>query len=324
MKSHLKGTIGCLAFAWCAGSVAWGQAGASGSSKLTGITGFIGRWDMTLLSPEGKHASWLEVLSGEIKPRARMVGRWGNARPLPKLELEGDQILFVSPREEEGAAADMVFKGRLHEGRLEGEVNGTDRTTWKWWAVRAPALTRTGTPRWGRPRRLFDGQTLKGWRPRSASGHFGWHVNDGVLVNTPPSCDLVSEPVFDDFKLHVEFNCPAGANSGVYLRGRYEVQIEDDSLAEPPSHHTGGVYGFLAPDPEQPRRPGQWQTFDITLIGRCVTVVQNGVTIISNQEIPGITGGALDSDEGAPGPILLQGDHGELSFRNLVLTPALK
>ena len=112
------------------------------------------------------------------------------------------------------------------------------------------------------------------------------------------------------------------ANSGIYLRGRYEVQVEDDSSAEPPSHHMGGVYGFLTPVPEQPRRPGDWQTFDITLAGRWVTVVQNGQTIIGNKEIPGITGGAFDSHEELPGPIYLQGDHGGIAYRNIVLTPA--
>jgi hypothetical protein len=100
------------------------------------------------------------------------------------------------------------------------------------------------------------------------------------------------------------------------------VQVEDDSIQEPPSHHMGAVYGFLAPDPEQPRRPGVWQTFDITLFGRWVTVLQNGQTIIGNKEIPGITGGALDSHEELPGPIYLQGDHGGIAYRNIILTPA--
>jgi hypothetical protein len=101
------------------------------------------------------------------------------------------------------------------------------------------------------------------------------------------------------------------------------VQVETDSVAEPPSHHTGGVYGFLAPNPEQPRKPGVWQTFDITLIGRDVTVVHNGVTVIDHQEIPGITGGAIDSQEASPGPIYLQGsEENRVAFRNIRITPA--
>jgi hypothetical protein len=109
------------------------------------------------------------------------------------------------------------------------------------------------------------------------------------------------------------------------LRGRYEVQIETDSVSEPPSHHTGGVYGFLAPTPELPRKPAVWQTYDITLIGRTVTIAQNGTTIIDNKEVPGITGGALDSREELPGPIYLQGsEKGHVLFRSIVITPAAK
>jgi hypothetical protein len=101
------------------------------------------------------------------------------------------------------------------------------------------------------------------------------------------------------------------------------VQIETDSISEPPSHHTGGVYGFLTPQPELPRAPDTWQTFDITLVGRRVTLVQNGQTVIDNQEIPGITGGALDSHEGLPGPVYLQGsEEGHVLFRNITITPA--
>jgi hypothetical protein len=133
----------------------------------------------------------------------------------------------------------------------------------------------------------------------------------------------MSDAKFQDFKLHMEFNCGKDANSGVYLRGRYEVQIETESESEPPSHHTGGVYGFLAPSPELPRKADTWQTFDITLIGRRVTIVQNGQTIVDQKEIPGITGGALNSDEASPGPIYLQGsEKGHVAFRNIVVTPA--
>ena len=128
--------------------------------------------------------------------------------------------------------------------------------------------------------------------------------------------------MFKNFKLHLEFNCGRKANSGVYLRGRYEVQIETDSSGAPPSHHTGAVYGFIAAQPEAPRRPDLWQTYDITLLGRYVTVVLNGRTIIDHQEIPGITGGALDSHEGMQGPIYLQGSEGgKVLYRNIVITP---
>ena len=145
------------------------------------------------------------------------------------------------------------------------------------------------------------------------------------MVSPGHGPELINSSQFEDFKLHVEFNIGQGANSGVYLRGRYEVQVEDNSLQEPPSHHTGGIYGFVAASPEQPRKPGEWQAFDITLIGRTITVVQNGQTIITNYEIPGITGGALNSHEALPGPIYLQGsEDGHVMYRKIVLTPAVK
>ena len=165
-----------------------------------------------------------------------------------------------------------------------------------------------------RPHRLEDGQP---------SPAVAWRVEEGTLVSPGRGTEIINDSNFEDFKLHIEFNSPPDSNSGVYLRGRYEVQIETDSIEEPPSHHTGGVYGFLAPSPEQPRKPGEWQSLDITLLGRMITVVQNGRAIIKDQEIPGITGGALDSHEELPGPIYLQGsEKGHTAYRNIVITPA--
>ena len=108
----------------------------------------------------------------------------------------------------------------------------------------------------------------------------------------------------------------------MYLRGRYEVQISDSQGLGPLPGELGGVYGFIAPSDQVAKAPGEWQTYDITLVGRMLTLVANGKTIISNQEIPGITGGALDANEGEPGPIQLQGDHGPIEFRNMIITPA--
>ena len=95
------------------------------------------------------------------------------------------------------------------------------------------------------------------------------------------------------------------------------MQIADLPDAEPSFDGLGAVYGYLAPSEMAAKKPGEWQTFDITLVGRMVTVVLNGTTIIANREIPGITGAALDSREGEPGPLLIQGDHGPIEYRNL-------
>lgn len=293
----------------------------SGTSPST-VEPFLGRWDLTLRAPDHEYPSWLEISQDNGQLKARMVGRWGNARPLPKVGLANGTLTFVSPKEEEGSKDDLVFHGKLVGKSLSGTVNGPDGTPWQWTGERAPKLIRTSAPQWGKPVQLFNGKNLTGWK-MSKPGPPEWTIHDGTLVSPGNGPELVSDSKFQDFKLHLEFNCGKDANSGVYLRGRYEVQIETESQGEPPSHHTGGVYGFLTPSPEPPRKADSWQAFDIALIGRKVTVVQNGQTIIDNKEIPGITGGAVDSHEASPGPIYLQGsEKGHVAFRNIVITPA--
>lgn len=284
---------------------------------------FLGRWDLTLQTPQKEYPSWLEITQDSGQFHASFVSRWGNARPLPKVEISRGRIMFVSPKEEEARKDDMVFEGKLSGNKLIGTTTGPDGTPWKWTGERAPKLIRTGEPRWGQSVRLFNGTDLSGWAPSDPNAPAKWTVESGTLVSPGHGPELITNTKFGDFKLHIEFNCGKGANSGVYLRGRYEVQIEDDPVPEGPTMRTGGVYGFLAPSPEPPRRPGEWQSYDITLIGRVVTIILNGKTIIDNKEIPGITGGALDSHEGLPGPIYLQGSEvGHVSFRNITLTPA--
>ena len=302
------------------------KAGFSGTGNV--IKPFLGRWDLTLKSPEHEYPSWLDIYQDNGVLKAEMTGRWGNARPLPKVEINRGVLTFVSPKEEENSKADLVFKAKLVDGRLVGSTTGQEGSPWTWTAIKAPLLTNETVSQWGKPVPLFNGKNLDGWHEYSANyfpqtGH--WTVVNGTLVSPGHGPELVSDRKFDNFKLHLEFNCGPVSNGGVYLRGRYEVQIENESAGEPPSHHTGGVYGFLTPTPELPRTTGKWQTFDITFIGRRVTIVQNGTTVIDNKEIPGITGGALNSDEGQPGPIMLQGsEKGHVSFRNIVITPAIK
>ena len=284
---------------------------------------FMGRWDLTLKTNDHEYPSWIEIGRKDGNITAVFTGRWGNARPLPKIAITGTQITFVSPKEEEDSKADMIFEGDLKGQSLSGTVNGPDGTTWRWMGVKAPGLDNMlQSPQWGKPIQLLSGTDLSGWH-QSKLGPPDWTVKDGILVSPGNGPELISDRKFKDFKLHVEFNCGENSNSGVYLRGRYEVQIETESQGEPPSHHTGGVYGFLAPTPELPRRPDVWQTFDITLVGRNVKVIQNGQTVIDNQEIPGLTGGALDSHESEPGPLYLQGsEKGRVLFRNITITPA--
>jgi Domain of Unknown Function (DUF1080) len=291
--------------------------------ETASVQPYVGRWDLILKTPLREYPSWLEITQEDGRLKARMVSRWGHARPLPKFELSNGTITFVSPKEEEDRRDDMVFVGKRSGKMLVGTTTGPDGTPWQWTGEKAPSLKRKSDPKWGKPVQLFNGKDLSGWRLSEPASAAAWKVENGTLVSPGNGPELITDARFEDFKLHVEFNCAPGSNSGVYLRGRYELQIEDDPVPEGPTMRTGGIYGFLAPSPEQPRRPGEWQTYDITLVGREVTVLQNGQTIIDKQEIPGITGGALDSHEALPGPIYLQGSEaGHVAFRDIILTPA--
>lgn len=280
-----------------------------------------GRWDITVHMPTGDAPSWLEVdPSGRDVLIGRFVGVSGSARPISRVEVHGDSLRFAIPPQWEEGNADLVVVGRLAGGQLTGSMTFPDGKRYDWSGVRAPALRRRGTPRWGAPIRLIRENDLGGWHPRSDSSH--WSVSHGILRNARPGAELISDRTFGDFKLHVEFRYPKGSNSGVYLRGRHEVQIQDDYGKQPANDLFGGVYGFLTPTEIMARPAGEWNTFDITLVGRMVTIVANGRTVVCNREIPGITGGAIDNHEGEPGPLQLQGSEGAIEYRNLAVTPA--
>ncbi len=216
---------------------------------------------------------------------------------------------------------DTTYHSNLEGEQIHGTLTNADGAPLEWTAVRAPPLPAAEAPVWGEPIELFNGADLTGWKPRHTDAPNFWRADNGVLVNEDAGTDLITEASFEDFRLHIEVRVPTGSNSGIYLRGRYEVQVQDDHGKEPHARHMGGIYGQVTPTSNAALPAGEWQTLDITLLGRWVTVVLNGETIIDHQEIPGITGGALDSNEFEPGPIFLQGDHGKVLYRNIVLTP---
>jgi hypothetical protein len=282
----------------------------------------LGRWDLTIETDAEPYPSWLEVrLRTELELAGRFVGRVGSVRHVSAIDYADGRLEIVVPVQYEPNRRDLRFEGRLVGDRLEGTTAADDGANVRWTGVRAPALVDRGGRERGAPIEIFNGRDLGGWIPRADSHAGCWSVESGVLVATPPCVDLVTERVFGDFVLHAELQYPPGSNSGVYLRGRYEVQIADNFGMTLDPLRMGAIYGFLAPSVDAARAADEWQTLDVTLHGRRVTVVLNGTTIIDGQEIPGITGGALDSDEGSPGPIMLQGDHGAIRFRNLMLTP---
>jgi Domain of Unknown Function (DUF1080) len=288
--------------------------------KASSAEAVEGRWDIVIESNGKSIPSWLEIEHSGVKT---LVGRFvyssGSARPISVINSNNGKYSFTIPPQWEESDRNLDFEFELAGDQLKGTMVYVDGKTYNWTAKRAPSLKRTSAPTWGTPIKLFNGKDLKGWH---ATGDNQWVVEDGILRSKKSGSNLVSEQKFEDFKLHVEFRCPNGSNSGVYLRGRYEVQIADDKGKDPSKGLFGAIYGFITPSEMAAKDASEWQTFDITLIGRMVTVVANGKTVISNQEIPGITGGALDSNEGEPGPIYFQGDHGPIDFRSVVITPA--
>ncbi|MGN6399182.1 MAG: 3-keto-disaccharide hydrolase [Flavisolibacter sp.] len=277
-----------------------------------------GRWDMTINMDGKDFPSWLEVRhSGYNTLVGDLVGVWGSARPVSRVNFTDGKISFSLPPQWEKGDKDMSFEGSVQGDGLTGSVIFPDGKQYSWTAVRAPSLVRSQPVVWGKQVALFNGKDLKGWH---ALGNNQWQAEDGILRSPKSGSNIVTDESFTDFKLHIEFRYPKGSNSGVYLRGRYEVQIEDSKGHEPLRDELGAVYGFITPTEQVAKAPGEWQSYDITLVGRMITVVANGKTIICNQAIPGVTGGALDSKEAEPGPIMLQGDHGPIEFRNIMIT----
>jgi hypothetical protein len=275
---------------------------------------------MTITMDGKENPSWLEVRhSGFHTLVGQFVGVWGSARPISVVKVDGNKFSFAIPPQWEQGNGDMTFDGTTDGKTLSGTVVFPDGKSYSFTGVRAPTLRSDKAVTWGKPITLLQANSLKGWH---ALGDNQWVVEQGVLKSPKSGANLVTDEKFGDFKLHIEFRYPKESNSGVYLRGRYEVQIMDSKGNYPVFGELGGVYGFLTPSEQVAKDAGEWQTYDITLIGRMITLIANGKTVISNQEIPGITGGALDSKEGEPGPLQLQGDHGPIEYRNIVITPA--
>jgi hypothetical protein len=295
----------------------------------------IGKWDLTitmeeeqlknlgifrhgLMSSEG-FPGWLQVkLSGFSTLVGYYVGYEGSARPIAEIHYDEtkDKYHFTIPPQWMDID-DIYFEFSLEDDKLSG-YKMLDGNKLKFTGVRAPSLTREEPPVWGTPINLLTENMDRWIIPENNQ----FKMVDGIMMNTKKGGNLISTQKFDDFKLSIEFRYPEGSNSGIYLRGRHEIQIED-SKGRADDVSIGGVYGFIAPTVNAAKKPGEWQTYEITLVGRHVTVVLNGVEVISNRPIPGITGGSLDSNEGEPGPIMIQGDHGPIDFRKFVVTPAV-
>jgi hypothetical protein len=310
----------------------------------------LGRWALTL--PNGG-AGWLEITKENSWYDGSLLWGGGSVVPLASVALAGDTLTFTRLRDvvRKNAAGAVVRTQRLTETftakltpegalavqRVSPRNNGTGDDVEKFAGRRVPPLP----PRpdlkqvkFGAPVALFNGRDLAGWNLIEKNQFNAWTVESGTLVNRPParepgkpavhSGNLRTDQEFTDFNLTLEVNVPAGSNSGVYLRGVYEIQVADTYGKPLDPHNMGALYSRITPSVAAERKPGEWQTLAITLVDRHVTVVLNGITIIDNQPVLGVTGGALWSDDSRPGPIYLQGDHGAVSYRNLQLRPVVK
>jgi hypothetical protein len=330
--------------------VLFGGLSFQSNAQEESVESFLGMWALTL-DYENNSAGWLEVRQETDFLDADLLWRWGSVTPVGHTLLAGDMLLLIQGR-------DVVKKieGKpnrtLHpiqwlevamagDDRIEGVANfpngngiGVEAVSFTGKRIpsegEAPKLKKS---MFGDPVKLFNGTDMDGWELVEKGAVSGWKAVDGVMVNDPVQKkgeahiqygNLRTTATFEDFNLKLEVNVPKGSNSGVYLRGIYEVQVMDSYGKELDSHNMGGLYSRITPSEAAEKPAGEWQKMDITLYKRFLTVKLNGKIIIDNQPVKGVTGGALTSDQFSPGPILLQGDHGKVSYRNIVLTPIVE
>lgn len=282
--------------------------------RATEMCDVAGTWKVDLAERAEDRRSTLvfETKGGKITGKA--VDPEGIRYAVRDASLDGYTLTFKVVPEEPDAAL-RVIRCEIRGDRLLGQVEVTpaDETGKKTFQIRGERERA-----WGEPVALLKENSLEGWGPRDPGRKFGWKVKDGVLENSPPDVDIMSEARFRDFRLQLEYKVDPGSNSGIYLRGRYELQILGDEGTR--DHGNMAVYSRLSPK-TNPIRLGEWNSLDVTFIGRWLTVKLNGETVYDNQYLEGTTGGAWDEKESEPGPLLLQGDHGKVQFRNIVVTP---
>ena len=293
---------------------------------------FNGRWDITA-HRDTHNAWWLEVTgAGTDHPAGKFVGYGGNVRDLQVISIAPGEITFGfdTPGRaiDKGPRTHLIYKAKLAGDRLEGTfaAQGQREPPVTWVGVRAPRITDQDDGSWreGKPVTLFNGKDLSGWKTTIPTDVVAWSVENGVLSTTGKGENIASGQKFWNFLLHAEFKPAAHANSGIGLRGRYEVQILDDYGHPPDTHGNGALYARILPRENASRPAGEWQTYDIRLVGRQVTIILNGKKVIDRSEVEGLTAIALDPHEAEPGPIVLQGDHGAVQFRNIVVRPLVK
>jgi hypothetical protein len=284
----------------------------------------VGRWNLTVTDAEGRSfPSWLELtFDDQGALGGRLVRRKGRPVPLTKVEWKKNELTFVDVETEGAAPVERTYRAKMRYGMLDGTATVTPGSAWTFLGNRSNHFRERGRVPWGKPVALVS-KGLLGWRLRANKKGACWKESAGIISNRPGCVNIISDGRYQDFKLHAEVKLDPGAATGVFLRGRYEVQLADDAGKAVHDATSGAIHGHLVPRRNAAKPPGVWQTLDVTLVGRKVTVVLNGDKVIDGQEIPGPTGGALDSEESVPGPVMLESERGTVAFRNLVVTPAL-
>lgn len=336
--------LGILLFFSCSGSK---KEPVEAAPQKTDISEFIGQWTIDI---EGGSVGWLEVRQEEGYLDADVLWGGGSVLPVSNIFLSKDQVLIVQRSnnvvikrdENKNPVKTLVVTDWMEITKAGDKINGmllsprrnglsVDTTLFT--GIKLPPVPPApdlATLKYGEPVNLFNGKDLTGWKLINEKQVNGFKVIDGALVNDPVQKEgeahisygnLRTEKEFEDFNLKLEVNVPAGNNSGVYLRGMYEIQVVDSYKKELDPHNMGAVYSRIKPLTAAEKPAGEWQSLDITLCKRHATVILNGIKIIDNQPIYGPTGGAILSDVFARGPIYLQGDHGKVSYRNILLTP---
>ena len=282
---------------------------------------FLGTWNLTGEPPNGNYVYWLEVKDEGGKLSATFLNRGGSPVPVQEVKVSDGELSFVLPgRGDTRPTANLRVSGDKLTGTIGAQgVKVTGERPPQWGACNS-----SGAHTYGKPVTLFGGKSLDAWGSQHADRPMNWNLEEGAMTNDPKANNLVSKEKFQDFRLEAEYKVSPKGNSGIYLRGRYEMQVLDDAGTEPESHGHMSIYARQAPAVNASKPAGVWQTAQITLVGNCVTVVLNGKTLHDNTRIPGITGGALDAKETEPGPIMIQGDHEKVWFRKVVLTPITK
>jgi len=309
---------------------------------------FLGRWGLYL--PGG--AGWLEVRQEEGYLDADILWYGGSVVPVDYVYMDGDQLIvtrireMVRERDEDKNPTRTQYRTELLKFsrydeilggmRIQPEGNGIGVNTTKFVAKKIPPLPpapNLNEIQYGEPIKLFNGKDLSGWKLVNPDRTNGFKAEDGVLVNKPVQKEgeprihygnLRTVKEFEDFNLQIDVKVPERSNSGIYLRGIYEVQVADTYGRKRDSHNMGAIYSRITPSVSAEKPAGEWQHFDITLCDRHVTVVLNGTEIIDNKPLYGVTGGALTADQLSPGPIYLQGDHGKIYYRNIILKPVIE